>query len=68
MMSCYEGLLDLYHVKRDNAYWNAVEDTWQNIRSTKKNIAGFRVSAEMWFAGKKRQTEPCVITWRSVSR
>lgn len=71
MMSCYEGLLELYRVTGKEEYKNAVEATWKNIRETEINIAGSGASAEMWFGGKALQTSPvehfqetCVtVTW-----
>jgi DUF1680 family protein len=71
MMSCYEGLLELYRITGKEGYKTAVEDTWNNIRNTEINIAGSGASVEMWFGGKKRQTSPvahfqetCVtVTW-----
>ncbi|QNL50447.1 glycoside hydrolase family 127 protein [Olivibacter sp. SDN3] len=75
MMSCYEGLLELYRITGKEAYKIAVEDTWQNIRDTEINIAGSGASAEMWFGGKALQAFPvhhyqetCVtVTWIKLS-
>lgn len=71
MMSCYEGLLELYRITGKEEYKKAVEETWKNIRNTEINIAGSGASVEMWFSGKKLQTGPvehfqetCVtVTW-----
>lgn len=71
MMSCYEGLLELYRVTGEKEYLNASVRTWENILKTEINIAGSGASFEMWFGGKKRQTAPvahyqetCVtVTW-----
>ena len=71
MMSCYEGLLELYRITGNELYKNAVEETWKNIRDTEINIAGSGASAEMWFGGAALQTTPvyhfqetCVtVTW-----
>jgi DUF1680 family protein len=76
MMSCYEGLLELYRVTGKDTYKVAAETTWQNIRDTEINIAGSGASEEMWFSGKKRQTQPvthyqetCVtVTWIKFSQ
>ncbi|HUR11107.1 MAG TPA: beta-L-arabinofuranosidase domain-containing protein [Flavitalea sp.] len=76
MMSCYEGLLELYRVTGNNRYKDAVEKTWQNIRDTEINIAGSGASEEMWFEGKKRQAQPvthfqetCVtVTWIKLNQ
>lgn len=58
MMSCYEGLLELYRVTGDPGYKEAVEKTWRNIRDTEINIAGSGASEEMWFGGRAKQTIP----------
>lgn len=58
MMSCYEGLLELYRLTGKDEYKDAVEKTWQNIRDTEINIVGSGSSMECWFGGKKKQTLP----------
>lgn len=71
MMSCYEGLLELYRITGKPEYRAAVESTWQNIYSKEINLAGSGASSEMWFGGKDLQTNPihhyqetCVtVTW-----
>ncbi|MBC7567875.1 MAG: glycoside hydrolase family 127 protein [Pedobacter sp.] len=71
MMSCYEGLLELYRITGKPEYKMAVENTWQNIYNTEINIAGSGAASEMWFGGKILQTNPihhyqetCVtVTW-----
>jgi len=71
MMSCYEGLLELYRITGKPEYKTAVEYTWQNIYSEEINLAGSGASSEMWFGGKDLQTNPihhyqetCVtVTW-----
>ncbi|MEJ7557680.1 MAG: beta-L-arabinofuranosidase domain-containing protein [Pedobacter sp.] len=71
MMSCYEGLLELYRITGRVEYKKAVEMTWQNIYDTEINLAGSGASSEMWFGGKSLQTDPihhyqetCVtVTW-----
>ena len=76
MMSCYEGLLELYRVTGNKSYKEAVEKTWENIRDKEINIAGSGASEEMWFKGKKRQTHPvthfqetCVtVTWIKLNQ
>jgi DUF1680 family protein len=75
MMSCYEGLLELYRITGNAGYRKAVEDTWTNIRNTEINIAGSGASAEMWFGGKAIENIPihhyqetCVtVTWIKLS-
>jgi len=76
MMSCYEGLLELYRLTGKDIYRNAVEKTWDNIYDTEINIAGSGSSVETWFEGKKYQTIPvehyqetCVTaTWIKFSQ
>jgi len=76
MMSCYEGLLELYRITGNELYKTAVENTWQSIYDTEMNIAGSGSAAECWFAGKAYQTmsinhyqETCVTaTWIKLSQ
>ena len=76
MMSCYEGLLELYRITGDTRYREAVEKTWENIVHTEINIAGSGASEEMWFGGNKLQTSPvthfqetCVtVTWIKLNQ
>lgn len=71
MMSCYEGLLELYRITGKEAYKKAAENTWQSIIDTEINIAGSGASMEAWFGGKALQAIPirhyqetCVtVTW-----
>ncbi|MDB4920251.1 beta-L-arabinofuranosidase domain-containing protein [Mucilaginibacter sp.] len=71
MMSCYEGLIELYRLTGNESYKKAAEETWKNIRDTEINIVGSGASAEMWFGGKAIQTNPIVhyqetcvtVTW-----
>lgn len=75
MMSCYEGLLELYRLTGKDEYKKAVENTWQNIKDTEINVAGSGASVEMWFGGKALQGNPvyhyqetCVtVTWIKLS-
>jgi DUF1680 family protein len=75
MMSCYEGLLDLYRLTGKEAYKTAAENTWENIYNTEMNILGSGASMECWFGGKALQTErirhyqeTCVsVTWIRLS-
>jgi len=76
MMSCYEGLLELYRLTGEEKYKQAVEAVWDNILKTEINIAGSGSSVECWFHGKDHQTEPiyhyqetCVTaTWIKLSQ
>lgn len=75
MMSCYEGLLELYRVTGDKRFKEAVVNTWDNIKATEINIAGSGASTEMWFGGAALQADPvnhyqevCVtVTWIKFS-
>lgn len=76
MMSCYEGLLELYRITGKPEYKTAVEKTWQSIKDTEINIAGSGSSVETWFGGAQKQTMPvshyqetCVTaTWIKLSQ
>ena len=76
MMSCYEGLLELYRLTGKPEYLKAVEATWQSIFDTEINITGSGSSVECWFGGKHLQTmhidhyqETCVTaTWIKLSQ
>lgn len=76
MMSCYEGLLELYRITGRPQYKEAVERTWASINETEINIAGSGSSVECWFGGKQLQTMPiahyqetCVTaTWIKLSQ
>ncbi|MBN2288616.1 MAG: glycoside hydrolase family 127 protein [Candidatus Glassbacteria bacterium] len=58
MMSCYEGLCELYRATGEADYLQAVLDTWGNIRETEINLAGSGSSQECWYGGRKLQTVP----------
>jgi DUF1680 family protein len=76
MMSCYEGLLELYRLTGKEPYRTAVEKVWENIRNTEINVVGSGSSMEAWFGGKKLQPlgskhyqETCVTTtWIKLSQ
>lgn len=76
MMSCYEGLLELYRLTGKPEYKRVVESTWQNILDTEINIAGSGAAMEAWFSGKPLQAYPiahyqetCVtVTWIKLSQ
>jgi len=76
MMSCYEGLLELYRLTGKEEYKIAVERTWQNIFDNEINIVGSGSASECWFDGKELQTIPighyqetCVTaTWIKLSQ
>ena len=74
MMSCYEGLLQLYLVTGTIEYLQAVEKVAENIIETEINIAGSGSAFECWYHGIDNQTRPtyhtmetCVtITWMKL--
>lgn len=76
MMSCYEGLLELYRLTGKEEYREAVVKTWKNILDTEINIAGSGSAKECWFGGKELQTLPilhyqetCVtVTWIKLNQ
>ena len=76
MMSCYEGLLELYRITGDKTYLEAVVNTWEHIRDEEINIAGSGAAMEAWFGGNQYQTqyikhyqETCVtVTWIKLSQ
>lgn len=71
MMSCYEGLLELYRVTGEKEYLDAVTAAADNIRETEIMITGSGASMECWFGGAATQSTPvkhtmeaCVtVTW-----
>lgn len=74
MMSCYEGLLELYKLTNEPRYLSAVEKTVQSIIDTEMNVAGSGSAFECWYHGKAQQTRPtyhtmetCVtMTWMKL--
>ena len=74
MMSCYEGLLELYKVTGNPLYLSVVEKTVSNIIQDEINIAGSGSAFECWYHGHERQTMPtyhtmetCVtFTWMQI--
>jgi DUF1680 family protein len=75
MMSCYNGLLELYKVTGKPNYLKAVEMTVQDIIENEINVAGSGTSFESWYHGKEQQTRPsfhtmetCVMTtWMKLN-
>lgn len=62
MMSCYEGLLELYKVTGNPLYLSVVEKTVGQIIKEEINIAGSGSAFECWYGGKDRQTQPTYHT------
>lgn len=71
MMSCYQGLLELYQVTHHAPYLQAAEATARNIIDEEINAAGSGAAFECWYHGKRFETAPayhmmetCVtVTW-----
>jgi DUF1680 family protein len=76
MMSCYEGLLELYRLTGKTGYKEAVQRTWLDISDTEINITGSGSAKECWFGGREFQSWPvlhyqetCVTaTWIKLSQ
>ncbi|MDP2889065.1 MAG: glycoside hydrolase family 127 protein [Bacteroidota bacterium] len=62
MMSCYEGLLELYRITGDATYLKSAELAVQNIIDTEINVAGSGTAFECFYHGGQRQTEPTYHT------
>lgn len=58
MMTCYEGLLELYRVTGEVLYLEAVKKSAQNIIDKEINIIGSGATLEMWYHGKENQIHP----------
>ncbi len=74
MMSCYEGLLELYRLTGTPAHLEAVRKSVDDIRANEINLAGSGASVECWYGGRKTQAHParhmmetCVtVTWMKL--
>jgi DUF1680 family protein len=74
MMSCYDGLLELYRITGEESFLKAVEAAVKNIIDTEINISGSGTAFECWYKGIAHQTEPtyhmmetCVtFTWMKL--
>ncbi|MDP3913514.1 MAG: glycoside hydrolase family 127 protein [Bacteroidota bacterium] len=62
MMSCYEGLLELYRITGEATYLKSAELAVQNIIDTEINVAGSGTAFECFYHGGQRQTEPTYHT------
>ena len=62
MMSCYDGLLELYKVTEKPEYLEAVIKTVDNIIESEINIAGSGSGFECWYGTVERQTMPTYHT------
>lgn len=74
MMSCYEGLCELYRVTGERQYLDACVKLADSILRDEVTIVGCGTSGELWCRGTKRQTgvvdkpmETCVTaTWMKL--
>lgn len=62
MMSCYDGLLELYRVTGDRSYLTAVQMAVSDIIEREINIAGSGTSFECFYNGGRYQTLPAYHT------
>lgn len=60
MMSCVQGMLDLYEVNNNNMLLSGCTKTVDLIIEKELNIVGSGASQECWYWGKFRQTMPAV--------
>jgi uncharacterized protein len=71
MMSCFEGLCEMYRNTGNKIYLDACKSLVESIIEDELMVVGSASSYEIWFNGKMRQTEPlfqgmetCVtVTW-----
>lgn len=74
MMSCFEGLCELYRATGDRKYLDAVTKFAQSIRQNERMIVGSASNQELWADGARTQTgileqpmETCVtVTWMKL--
>jgi len=62
MMSCYEGLLELYRITGEPQFLQSVEMAVENIMEKEINIAGSGSSDECWYHGHENQIYPAYHT------
>lgn len=62
MMSCYEGLLELYRITGEGDYLKSAEMAVKNIIDSEINVAGSGSAFECFYHGAQRQTEPTYHT------
>lgn len=71
MMSCFEGLVELYRVTGEDNYLRAAKNVFSAIKRDEITLIGSGSDWERWCGGAHRQTEPwikgmetCVtVTW-----
>ncbi len=62
MMSCYDGLLELYKITNNPVYLAVVDKVAQEIIQSEINLAGSGTAFECFYHGADRQTEPTYHT------
>lgn len=75
MMSCFEGLLELFRVTQNPAFLQAAKNVHRDILNTEITLVGSGSIWERWAQGRSRQHEPienwmetCVtVTWLRLS-
>jgi DUF1680 family protein len=60
MMSCYEGLLELYRITGNPNYLQAVKNTAESIRQNEIFITGSGATIENWYNGAAIQATPAL--------
>ncbi|MEI8205939.1 MAG: beta-L-arabinofuranosidase domain-containing protein [Kiritimatiellales bacterium] len=74
MMSCFEGLCELYRIRGEQRYLDAAVEFAQTLRRTELMIHGSGSNKELWCGGTRIQTEileqpmeTCVtVTWMKL--
>lgn len=74
MMSCFEGLCELYRATGDRKYLDASIKLADGVNRDEVTLVGCGTSGELWFSGHKKQTgvvskpmETCVTaTWMKL--
>lgn len=75
MMSCFEGLIELYRVTGESNYLQAAKNVFDSIRETEITVLSSGSSWERWCNGRFRQVdavpewmETCVtVTWLKLA-
>ena len=62
MMSCYQGLTELYRLDGNPDYLKACEMTIDDIHATEINITGSGSAFECWYHGRDKQQTPAYHT------
>lgn len=76
MMSCLQGMLDLYRVNNDKKLLDGVTKVVDMIVAQEINITGSGSARECWYGGRKVQTRPAIyenetcvtVTWINLLR